>query len=188
MKAIRISFIVLTAILLICLVISLFLPSKFILERETVIKAKPNIIFQEINSMESFNKYSPWYKLDTNAIYKYEGSKSGLGSIIRWESQKEKLGKGSIKIIESVNDRKVGLEISFMEDKSKANAIWTLSDLGAETKVTWTFEMDMGMNLVGRYFGLFMKHSIEKDFTDGLANLKTYIDVLPKDSTKILLK
>jgi carbon monoxide dehydrogenase subunit G len=53
-----------------------------------------------------------------------------------------------------------------------AGAYFDLEAEGEGTRVTWTVEMDMGNNPVGRWMGLMMDGMVGKDFDAGLANLK----------------
>jgi effector-binding domain-containing protein len=47
------------------------------------------------------------------------------------------------------------------------------------TRVTWTFDTDLGAGPVGRYFGLILDGTLGKDYEKGLARLKTVVEKLP---------
>src|SRR5262249_59033946 len=61
------------------------------------------------------------------------------------------------------------------------DARMTLSQAEAGgTQVVWGLDCDMGAGPVGRWFGLMMDKMVGKDFEEGLTNLKSVAEALPK--------
>ena len=48
------------------------------------------------------------------------------------------------------------------------------------THVTWSFDSEFGLNLVGRYFGLMLDGIVGPDYEKGLQNLKTMAEHMPQ--------
>ena len=75
---------------------------------------------------------------------------------------------------------RVAADVDFGQGGSPAKQVYTLTPEGAGTKVSWSMDVDLGMNPIGRYFGLGFDAMIGKDFDKGLALLKTFAEGLPK--------
>jgi len=167
----------------------IFFPSHVHVERSITINQKQDVVFNFVNDLDNWNSWSPWYLLDSTAKYKREGSESGAGSKLSWESEVKNVGKGSMKITESKPDSIIREELSFMEG-GIANAYYSFSPDGNGTKVTWGFDTEAGANPLGRIIGGFMDGMIGGDFEAGLNRLKTIteamvvpVPVIPADST-----
>ncbi|PXF63386.1 SRPBCC family protein [Kangiella spongicola] len=172
------NFLIVIAVLAIALVIvGFFLPKMVHVERSIVINASQDKVFQQVNSFEDYNSWSPWYKLDPEAKYEYSGPDSGVGAMMSWDSEDSQVGSGSQKIIESQYPSLVKSELLFGEDPNPAYATFVLEELGPkETKVTWSFDADFGDNIIGRYFGLMMDSMLGPSYEEGLESLKAEIE------------
>lgn len=166
---------VLAVLILILLVVSLFLPSTSVVSREVEINAPPQKVFGYINSFRQFNRWSPWYGLDPDAKYAYEGPETGVGGIMRWSSEDPSVGSGTQEIIAVVPDKSVQTRLEFA-GQGDAIAIWSLQPAGEGTHVTWSFETEWGFNPIGRYMGLMMDKWVGEFYEKGLNNLKQLIE------------
>jgi effector-binding domain-containing protein len=154
------------------------LPRSVHVERATSIGAPPATEFALVNGYRLFNKWSPWFALDPEARYTYEGPDFGVGAKMAWASEKD-VGTGSQKIVESRPHEMVRTELDFGAE-GVAHAQFTLAPEGDGTRVTWGLDADMGAGPVGRWFGLMMDGMVGKDYEKGLASLKTLAESLPK--------
>jgi cytochrome c551/c552 len=170
------------AVVFFILGVGLLLPSKMHAERATVIHAAPAAIFAYVNDFQEFNLWSPWAKLDTNTKYTFSGPNSGVGATMAWHSEHRKVGDGQQKIMASEPDRHVQTALTF-GDMGMAYASIDLSASGADTRVTWGFDQDVGYNILGRYFGLLMDKFIGADYEQGLASLKALAESAPPAAT-----
>jgi hypothetical protein len=153
------------------LVISLFLPRHVRVARSIEIEAPAAAVFEIVNGFQRFNEWSPWYELDRSARYTLEGPASGVGARIVWRSDKPDVGSGSQVIVRSEPIGSVQTRMEFEEDGT-ATALWTIEPAGDGSRVTWTFETDLGSNPLARYMGLALERFIGPDYEKGLANLK----------------
>ena len=172
----------LIVVIVLCAVLAgvgLLLPRRVHAERAAVIDAPRATVFAVLNGYASFNKWSPWFELDPQAKYTYEGPASGLGAKLSWVGDPKISGSGSQEIVESRPFELVRCRLDF-GPQGKAEAQFTLTPEGTGTRVTWGFDTDLGMNPVSRYFGLMMDKMVGSDFEKGLASLKKLAESLPK--------
>ena len=180
MRTLRYIVLAIVFLILVAVVVGFFLPSKVHLERSVEINRDKATVFNVINSLGNFNKWSPWYELDVNAEYSVSGPQSGVGSKLEWHGN-ESVGDGVNEIIESVENNRIKTKMFFGKSDAPAYSIISLEQNGDNTKVTWAFENDFGMNVFYRYFGLVIEDMIAPDYEKGLKKLKTYVESLPKN-------
>jgi effector-binding domain-containing protein len=159
--------------------IGMLLPRNVHVERSASIGAPPATVFALVNGYRLFNKWSPWFALDPEAQYSYEGPDFGAGAKMAWASARKDVGSGSQKIVESRPNEMVRVELDF-GDQGLATSTWILAPEGDGTKVTWGCDADMGVGPIGRWFGLMMDRMIGNDYAKGLAGLKSLAESLPK--------
>jgi hypothetical protein len=64
--------------------------------------------------MRKRDAWSPWAKLDPDAMNSFEGSASGIGAITRWVGN-NKVGEGSMTIVESRPDGFIRFKLEFLK-------------------------------------------------------------------------
>jgi Polyketide cyclase / dehydrase and lipid transport len=147
-------------------------PDRIHIERSAVIAAPSDTIFAHINDYHRWTAWSPWENLDPNMQRTYEGPTAGTGAAYRWEGNNE-VGRGSMKITESIAPAKVVMALEFVKPFQASNTgTFTLTPEGAGTRVTWA--MDGANTLIGKVMSLFMSMDamVGSQFAEGLANLK----------------
>lgn len=156
-------------------VISLLLPRHVTIARSTVIEAPPADVFAEVNSLQRFNTWSPWTAIDPDAQYTFSGPDEGVGNAMVWTTDHPDLESGSQRIIRSETDQVVESLLDF-GNYGVAKSRFRLESQGPRTIVTWSFEIDMGINPVKRFIGLFIDDWVGKPYQDGLKSLKTKVE------------
>ncbi len=172
MKVLKRFLFLLLGLVCVLLVISLFLPSKVHVERTLAMNAPPEKVFDQINTLKNWEKWSPWHKLDPNMKLEYAGPPSGMGAKYSWESKQRNVGNGSLTITESVPHTSIQSAMEF-QGQGQATGTFKLEKIPEATQVTWSMEMDVGKNPIGRFFGLMMDKMVGPDFERGLNNLKS---------------
>ncbi len=170
-------------IIILFAVIGLFLPSQTHVERSITINAPPDKVFPLINNFREFNRWSPWAERDPNTEYRFEGPVAGVGAKMFWASENPQVGSGSNEIIESIANSRITTALDFGE-MGTANAVFTLEPVEQGTQVTWGFDVEHGVNITNRYFGLMMDKWVGADYVAGLANLKTLVESLESIHTE----
>lgn len=151
-------------------------PDEFRISRSTRIAADPASVFSQINDFRAWSAWSPWAKLDPAMYVEYDGPSRGLGAGYSW-SGNSKVGQGSMRIIESKQNIRVGIQLEFFKPFRASNrTTFTLTPEPSGTKVSWVME---GKNkFLSKLMGVFMNLDklIGADFERGLANLKVVVE------------
>ena len=171
MKFLRRLLIVLAGLAVMVLDVGLMLPDRVHMERSIEIAAPPATVYGLVNNFREFNKWSPWYGLDPEARYSYEGPESGVGSRMSWQSDKAEVGSGSQEILEAEPNSRVRTVLDFGE-QGTAYATLAIEPINGGSRVTWGLDSEFGYDIAGRYFGLLFDRVVGPDYETGLASLK----------------
>jgi hypothetical protein len=170
MKILKTVGIVLLSVIVLCLVISFFLPSKVNVERSRVINAKPDAVYAQIANLKSWDNWMPWNQLDPNMQKTYGEKTEGQGASYSWVSENQNVGKGSITLTKC-DSNMVETELVF-EGMNPGKGCYKLEPEGEGTKVTWSMESDMGNNPLYKFMALMMDGMIGPEFEKGLVALE----------------
>lgn len=152
-------------------VIGLELPGSIYVEREIVIVAPPETVFQLVNDLRESTKWSPWFDQDPSVKFRIEGPASGKGARMIWASENPEVGSGSQQIMQSRAGRKVITNLDF-GGRGTAVSTMTIVPYGNGTRVHWAFDTRFGNDPLKRYFGLFIDDRIDREHKNGLTRLK----------------
>ncbi|MEM6797045.1 MAG: SRPBCC family protein [Acidobacteriota bacterium] len=161
------------------LVVGFFLPRNVHLERSVTIDAPQHTVFTLLSGYGRFNEWSPWSKLDPETVYTFEGPSHGVGAAMAWTSDDPSVGSGNQRITALTVPSQIKTDLDF-GPQGTADAFFNLEAEGASTRVTWGFDTDLGVNPLGRYFGLVLDSMLGPQYEEGLANLKVLAEELPK--------
>ena len=167
-------------LLILAIAAAYMLPRNVRVERSATIAAPRATLFAVLNSYKLFNKWSPWFELDPKANYTYEGPGAGVGAGLSWVGDPNTLGSGSQIITASEPYERVASDVDFGQGGGPAKQVYTLTAEGSGTKVSWSMDVDLGMNPIARWFGLGFDGMIGRDFDKGLGLLKKFAEGLPK--------
>ena len=147
-------------------------PDRLHIERSAAIKAPPEKIFPLINDFHSWNRWSPYEKIDPAMKRTFSGPASGRGAVYQWDGNSQ-VGAGRMEIAETSNPSRVTIKLDFTKPLEGHNiAEFTLVPQGDITMVTWT--MDGPNTYLGKLIGVFvsMDAMIGGAFETGLKDLK----------------
>ena len=178
MRILKFLFFAISSVILLLLIISFFLPSKMHVERLIKINAPAGVIFEQVNNLKNWEKWSPWLKLDSTLQLTYEGPESGVGAIYKWTGNDRKTGSGKLTISASKPGELILTDFDFGEGNSAAGG-FRFETTGGSTLVTWFLDSEMGFNPVMRYMGMMMKSVMEGVFDRGLNDIKKIAENLP---------
>ena len=159
-------------------VVSLFLSSRYRVERSVTMRAKPSAIFSQINTLKQWPEWTAWTvaKYPDMKVY-FTGPEAGGGAVCSWEGQSS--GQGTLKLTRSDPDKSIGYDLDFERGKYPSKGVITIEPAGDSVKVSWSNEGDLGWNPVSRFFGLFMDKMMGPDFEEGLLNLREKVETKP---------
>lgn len=164
------------AFFLLLIIIGFALPRTNRVEVSTEINAHPATVFALVNDFRRFSLWSPWADTDPNARFLYSGANRGEGAIMTWDGAI--IGSGTQLITESRPYEFVAIAMSPGEP-GEAKSWFQLTPGVGTTIVTWGFEADYGMNIVGRYFASLLGGVVERDYHEGIEALKELAESLP---------
>lgn len=179
-KNIILGFLVLIIVLVL---FAYILPSRIYIKKSSTIKVKKVIVFDQINNLQNWEKWSPWFKIDTSIELKYYGNEKGEGAGFEWKSDHNRIGNGSLTILASKPYDSIYAEIDFQEG-GKGQVLYYFDDLDSATKLTWIFQLNLGNNPLSRYMGLFTKKCIGLDLQLGLDSIKKISENISSASQK----
>ena len=163
-------------LLIALLLIGLLLPSTHQVEVSVEIDATPATLFTLINDFRRHEDWSPWAEHDPEADIRYSENSRGPGATMTWNGVI--MGHGSQVITASEAHRRIDIALN-PDDDGEARAWFDLTPGVGTTLVTWGFEVDHGLNIVGRYFASMLGSVIARDHRHGLNNLKLLAESLP---------
>ena len=170
MKFVKAIVIIVVVLVLVVVGVSLPLPSKVHVERSIVIGASAQEIFDRVNDLKQWDEWSPWHAMEPDATYEYSGPEAGVGAKSVWKG--EKVGEGSQEITLSEPYSRIETRLEFKDQAHPAAAAWLFEEEEGTTKVTWSFDGDMGKNPIGKIFGLLMDSMLGPQYVEGLEKLK----------------
>lgn len=158
------------------IIIGFSLPSAHRVEVTIEIDAQQATVFALVNDFRRVTLWAPWADTDPNARFIYSGTSRGAGATVTWDGTL--LGSGTQTIAESRPYEYVGILMSPGEP-GEAKSWFRLEPGVGTTHLYWGFEVDHGMNIVGRYFASMLGSVVARDYEAGLANLKALAESLP---------
>lgn len=142
------------------------LPRHVSIERSAMIEAAPEAVIELAASNNGYQTFNPYKDLDPNLQVEMFGTASGVGSGFSFES---KDGAGQ-QTVASVTADEVIFDLD-LGPLGRPTQTISASAVDGATEVTWSMDMDLGMNPVVRVIGLFMDGMIGPNFELGLANI-----------------
>lgn len=163
------------ATIVLLLLIGFLLPAKVHVERSTTIAAPPEQIYEYVGTLKHWPAWTAWNtKRYPDMKWQFDGPESGVGAVSKW--QDKATGNGEMNVTAADPAKGIEYRLKFNAEAETPGSI-KFAPSGKETKVTWNFDCEMGMNPIGRYFGFFfMDGLLGKDFAEGLANLKQKVE------------
>lgn len=171
MRILRNIVIAVAVLLVLFLAIGFFLPSRFAVERSTVVAAPADSIYARVATPRTWAAWSAWTaKEDSTLAYTYAGPESGVGAIMSFTAKK--MGNGELEIVEAVPGRVVGYELRLVGTDMKVNGRVTLEPSGDGTKVTWLDSGDLGGNVLLRYLVPMLEKNLAAAYEKNFAGLR----------------
>lgn len=171
MKPLKKILLVIAGVIALLVVVGLFLPKSYHVERSAVINAPAEKIYPYISA---FRRWPEWIAWTTNKYpdmaMKFGETDTGVGAGYSWAGKSS--GNGAIKFTALEPGKSIGYHLDFENGQYLSTGTISLVPDGSAMKVTWTNDGDLGASPIGRWFGLFMDGMMGPDFAEGLANLK----------------
>ena len=171
-----------TALLIIValyLMVMVYLPTNYQVQRSINIKASNHDILHQLENLKNWDKnWSPWKATNPEAKVIFSGPESGINAAMEWSENNQKLGKVAIK---KSNLDSVCYTIAFHKFKLQSEGTFHMKDMGESTHLTWTLRGNF--NFVFRWVGLKMDTWMAPDMEKGLQNIKHYTEAHKSESS-----
>lgn len=136
-------------------------------KRSRIIKAKPEVVFNDLNDFKNWKEWAPWYEKDSTMQFKYSENTIGVGGSYSWTGEQDV--DGFIKTLQIEQPGSIDQEITFKTQfgEMESDVYWRLENLDEGVKVTWGMKGEMNFfyrfmvkDMVGR-FGLMEEKGLE---------------------------
>ena len=161
---------IILALIVALLIISALMPNSFNVEKSIVINKPITEVMSRIANLKDYALWNPWQQSDPTATNSITGTPGTPGHKYAWEGKK--VGVGAL-TLNQMDDRNIHFDLEFFKPwKSKAKDNWHFEPIGSnETKVTWQNSGQLPWP-VARMMGPMISKGLNKQFVEGLNNLK----------------
>lgn len=152
------------------LIVAALMPKQFTIEKSVIIERQVPLVMDMVGDLQHYSKWNPWQQSDPTTKKEITGIPKKPGHKYSWEGKK--VGKGSLTLIH-IDPQHIHFDLQFIKPwKSRANDNWLFEPWGgSETKVTWSNNGELPWP-IARLIGPMLNKSLNKQFEQGLANLK----------------
>lgn len=160
-------------IIAIPLIAALFISKDVNYEKSISINAPIEVVWENVNSLEDLDKWSPWNDYDPTMKKEMSGVDGEVGASQKWDSDVPEVGKGSQTITKIEAPYLLETDLIFYTPyESEAKGYIKLVEESGATIVTWGFssEMPYPFNIMKLFMN--MEEMMEKDWNNGLMKLK----------------
>lgn len=135
-STIIISLITIGFVMLVLFIITLFLPSAWTIEEQTIIAASPAAVFPYINESRRWRSWSMWNKKqDATIELTYNDIEKGLGAVQQWTSLQ---ASGTLTIVQSNDDESIQYHLDIDKQNFIVYGQILLAPIDQATNVIWT--------------------------------------------------
>ena len=181
--------IALALVLALFLVIGLVLPSSRELQESVETNRRMTIVFDTLNNVRRLKDWNPLVPSAANEL-SYSGGEdnTGVGAKVDFNSANPAWGQGSWEIVESerpaptggpgkivyaIDDKRMGT------DKRSTFALEPTGKNNRNVKITQSYEVTYGWNLIGRYAGMYVSRHVGDAVKAGLSKLTNMLATVP---------
>jgi Polyketide cyclase / dehydrase and lipid transport len=162
------------------LILGLVMPKDITVSRTAAMHSSKEVVFNQMSNFKNWVNWSPWYRMDPGVKMTYTGTDGAAGSAYHWEGDEKKSGAGDMKCL-SIDGTTMNFQVDFTKpNHGHATGFLKAEDAGNNnTTATWSFTMHMPYPFNAMTVFMNMDKMLGKDFEDGLANMKSYVENRP---------
>lgn len=162
------------------LIVGLILPSSRYLVERVETNRKTTIVYDTLNNFSRFRTWNATPLRDPKMQATISGPAAGVGAQFNYDSKS--MGKGTWKIVESVPNELVAIEINDERMGTNKRTEFKLKPTGNNNRnveIAQSYKVDYGWNLFGRFAGLYVRSHVGDDMKFGLAKLTNMLASVP---------
>lgn len=170
LKRIGITLVLLIAIVV---VVGLFLPTTYMVERSIIINADREKIHEHVADLEKWDQWTPWSEADPSTVITRGQQTKGVGASQSWVGSE---GDGSLTLTMASPQEGIEYDLFFEGGAMQAVSSMLYGAAGEGTTVTWTMSGGMDTPVIGGYFAVLMDAWVGPMFDRGLEKLKAVVE------------
>src|SRR6188768_2055001 len=143
-------------VILALILFSFLLPKEFTVSRSITISAPIDRVFDQVNDLRNWEKWSPWKRMDPTMVMTFSNPPVGQGAFYKWESQDKHMGKGTLTLARVTPFEEIVTALQ-MEDWPTSSATFKFAHKGDAVLVTWSMEERIGSMPWSRYMAVMMR-------------------------------
>jgi hypothetical protein len=164
-------------------VVSLFLPSRYRVERRLTMKASPEAAFPLVNTLRFWPEWTTWTATRFPDLrVSFAGPEAGVGATATWEGKR--CGFCTRRIVRSELNQAVAFDLAFQHGQLVSQGEITLKPSGELLTVVWTHEGELGWSPVARFLGLLMDKMMGPELEQSLRNLQARLETVEDEVAK----
>lgn len=161
-------------ILILIVVVGLFLPTSYTVERSVVVDAGPEKVHEYVGDLNKWEEWAPWKEEDPTIVITRGEKTKGVGASQSWVGES---GDGALTITKDSPQEGIEYDLVFEGGLYECQSSMMYEELeDGDTKVTWKMNGDMNSPIIGGYFALMMDSMVGEMFDRGLNNLKRAVE------------
>ncbi|MBO9199704.1 MULTISPECIES: SRPBCC family protein [Niastella] len=161
---------IVVVVIVLLLIIALFLPDGYFIEKSAIIKKPCEFVMDKVADFHNYIQWNPWGQKSDKNDSNITGLSKRPGHKYSWKGSTR--GAGSL-TLRDIDERHLHFDLEFIKPvRTTAHDNWLFEDWGIdETKVTW---QNFGAlpYPVGRLKGYMFHKNLNRQFTEGIKNLK----------------
>jgi len=174
MKALKIIVIVILVLIAIPLVLALFIPRDYAVQRDIVINKPKTEVFDYIKHIKNQDTYSVWNMADPAKKTTFTGTDGTEGFVYGWNGNNE-VGEGEQEITKVTDGQRVDMALRFKRPfESNGKAFMSTEEAQGGTKVTWGMQGHSSYPM--NFMNLFMEGMVGDAIGQNLNNLKNNLE------------
>ena len=160
-------------------VIGSLLPRSYDFSTTTVINAPPEIVFENVNTIKTWQDWSQWSPQQVADLeVEYSGTESGVGAAQAWTDPR---GDGKLWIVESVPGQKVAYKLEFagfpeMASSIDLSVVEEPADVKGQTRVVWSSRGTLPGGPFYGFFSPFFATGMQHQYDASLLRLKALVE------------
>lgn len=168
---------IILGLILLPLLIALFMPSGYKVEKSILINAPIESVYKKIADLNYYREWNPWQKSEPDSTSSISGEPDTTGHRYSWEGKK--IGIGSLTLVNRSPYDSVHFDLQFIKPfKSQADDSWNFREEAGGTRVVWRNQGQLPYP-VGRLISPSLTKTLNRQFEEGLNNLKSLSESQP---------
>ena len=178
MKWIKRLFLLILSLVVAVLIVGVFAPKRFKLERSIQISQPKDSVYQYLKFLKNQDQFSVWARKDPKMKKTYSGQDGIVGFVSAWESKDENVGTGSMEIVKLTAGERIDMHVRFkVPFQNEDDSYFETSSINEEnTRVIWGFEGNSPYPWNALVYLLKFDDMIGKDLEGGLKKLKSVLE------------